>query len=136
MASLAGRSWEGGYSFRPFDIETTDLEFDFSKRLGGAGSSNISAVVIEGVGEEALINGVKQGRKAFSRNMPGSASLVSKYKIWKMAGEVEEHVTEGFKGYAEMKEALGIREGVKQETREALGGWIRNGGNDWGLNQF
>ncbi|KAI5793379.1 adenosine deaminase/editase [Pyronema domesticum] len=134
MASLSGRSWDGGYAFRPFDIETTDLEFEFSKRLGGAGSSNISAVLIDGVGEEALINGVKQGRKAFSRNMPGSASLVSKYKIWKMAGEVEEKVTEGFKGYAEMKEALGIREGVKQEAREALGGWIRNGGNDWGLN--
>ncbi|KAI5814759.1 hypothetical protein BZA77DRAFT_283292 [Pyronema omphalodes] len=133
MASLTGRSWEGGYSFRPFNIETTDLEFAYSKRLGGKGSSNISAVVIEGVGEEALINGVKQGRKAFSRNMPGSASMVSKYRIWKMAGEVEKRVTDGFESYGEMKGALKVREAVKVETREALGGWIRNGGNDWKL---
>jgi len=78
MKSLSETEWEGGYTFCPFQVATTELEFEFSKRRGGPRTSNLSTVAVENRGCEALIGGVLQGRKQFSGVNAGSSGIGKK----------------------------------------------------------
>ncbi|CAZ81174.1 unnamed protein product [Tuber melanosporum] len=138
MAPLVDRKFEGGYKFSPFAVRTTNLSFGFSKRVIGTGAigSNISAVWVKGRSVETLIGGVLQGRKQFASGIKG-ASMICKMMIWRLAQKVAE--AEGIDGvggerYGSVK--LGVkmvaRNEAKEMTREVLGGWVKNGGDDFG----
>ncbi|KAK3330555.1 adenosine deaminase/editase [Apodospora peruviana] len=93
----------GPYSFTPFSIRTTILEFGFSKRTAVAAStsprntttnpSDNSNIVASNLAvawsanglDEGLVGGVLQGRKQF---VPKGASSVSRRKLWEMAIQV------------------------------------------------
>ncbi|KAF8543967.1 adenosine deaminase/editase [Trichophaea hybrida] len=129
MKSLSEREWEGGYSFRPFQVATTELEFESSKRRGGSGTSNLSTVSVENRGCEALIGGVLQGRKQFSGVKAGS--MLCKVNMWRRVVGISPETVGSAKSYTELKEAAICRQKVKSEVRKALGGWIRTGGDDF-----
>ncbi|KAK3394069.1 adenosine deaminase/editase [Podospora didyma] len=157
MAPLANQTWrDSDYAFTPFSIETTGIEFYFSKRAVGAriegtttgvkmGASNLAvAWTGDKLVEEGLIGGVLQGRKHFDQK---GASAVSRWRMWKLAAEVASllSVDEGRdaaseisqvlladKTYDEVKESglLATRRAVKEEARrDALKGWVRNKGD-------
>ncbi|KAL7275422.1 hypothetical protein RUND412_001630 [Rhizina undulata] len=146
LRSLAGRTWDGGYAFRPFVVGTTGLEFEFSRRGRDGGGdalkgSNVSAVFVRGRGVETIIGGVLQGRKQFSGARAGS--WVCKSKLWGMAVEVAGLLGAGWckclcKGsYEEVKaaeeEVMSVRRKVKADVREVLRPWVRNGGDGFAL---
>ncbi|KAI1123914.1 adenosine deaminase/editase [Nemania abortiva] len=116
MAPLATqkqiRDQNGGYSFRPFSVETTDLEFAFSRRsaallppsslLSTSPSpfttpetktrvkitpSNISTALTASARLETTLNGVLQGRKASEAHIRG-ASFASRRRMWGSAVEI------------------------------------------------
>ena len=150
MTSLSNKSWGGGYSFVPFSIEPTSLEFSFSKRSVSARSektsaSNLAVAWTRNGLEESLIGGVLQGRKQFDL---GGASLVSRRRMWSLARELVVAAAgngtdelslclgqelAGNMRYDEVKEETGlleVRRRVKEEARkEALKGWVRNSGD-------
>lgn len=146
MAPLVGRRWRGGYEFRPFAVRTTGVVFACSKRQaeratpGRAVGSNVTAVWARGVGGETLIGGVLQGRKQWAG--VAGASRVCKARVWKavsvVAGVLGERALVGAVGketYEGVKsgEWMAERRRVKEETREVLGGWERNGGGEFGM---
>ena len=137
----------GGYSFRPFEVEGTKREFEFSKRSssgaselrtpaatspGWVGPSNLSALATPRR-QEILINGVLQGRK---QSDPKGASCVSRKSMWRavvdvtlvaglpaLAEGLRKRTYGGLKGGGELE----AREQVKKEVRTlALKGWKRN----------
>jgi tRNA-specific adenosine deaminase 1 len=149
MQPLVGKQWPGGYAFKPFTIEASDIEFKYSKRSVQARSSSISASnlatawSLSGV-EETLIGGVLQGRKAFDIR---GASQTSKRQMWVAASELATRLGDSTAAlqrhldvttYREVKDGplLVDRWTVKAEVRkEALVGWIRNeGGSDFSIN--
>ncbi|KAJ4298708.1 hypothetical protein N0V88_003740 [Collariella sp. IMI 366227] len=132
-----------GYAFRPFRVDTTKREFEFSRRgiQGGEGESDNVKVIAsnlalawtnDGEVEEGLIGGVMQGRKAFDVK---GASLTSRRKMWAAAVEVaaalrneeiSKELANGF--YDGVKEGILLegRRSVKEEVRQgALKGWLR-----------
>jgi tRNA-specific adenosine deaminase 1 len=135
---------DSGYHFHPFTVQTTDLEFAWSRRALPAGekaiASNISAVHTVHL-TETLINGVLQGRKIGD---PKGASKICRTSLWKAAVELvslldSEPGREVLKralsaeSYAKLKTGalLGTRRKVKEEVRQgALKGWIRNDGDE------
>ncbi|KAK4200619.1 putative tRNA-specific adenosine deaminase [Triangularia verruculosa] len=138
-------AWENGYKPVPFSIETTQHEFDYSRRAVTAISEKISPSNLAVCWtynkevEEGIIGGVLQGRKAFDFK---GASAVSRKKMWALALEVAEgvygpegQVTRELKmgTYDEVKEKsvlLQARRRVKNEVRrEALKSWVRNTGD-------
>lgn len=144
LAPVAGREWSGGYSFRPFEIETTKDEFVFSKRSVSARAdkstaSNLAVAWTKGGLEEATLGGVLRGRKAFD---PKGAGFASRQKMWALALEVAGilgvEATEVQKmlkvsTYRELKGSslLQTRRRVKEDvTSEALEGWIKNTGDE------
>lgn len=134
MAPVAGATWPAGYRFRPFRVETTDIDFHYSRRAAGTNldackGSNISAVWTPHH-QETLINGVLQGRK--QTDLKG-ASALSRMQIWHLLLEtislidalVLENVLK-IPSYSEMKSSqyLEHRRYVKEEVKcEALKGW-------------
>ncbi|KAK3363342.1 adenosine deaminase/editase [Lasiosphaeria hispida] len=145
MSALVGREWTGsGYAFVPFQVETTGLEFDFSKRTVAARSdktsaSNLAVAWVRSGIEEGLIGGVMQGRKQFDLR---GASAVSRRRMWGLAAEIAgllgAGAEDGIAGvlaagtYDEVKEGglLEARRKVKDEAhRDALKGWLRNMGD-------
>ena len=149
MAPATGRKWPGGYAYIPLNVQTTDLEFPFSKRSVGSAdsssaSSNLSVAWTQNGINECLVNGVMRGRKAFD---PAGASVVSRRQMWRLARQVafevevegEEELKEAFnsKTYALLKSSslFAARKRVKEDVQTlALRGWIANGGDeDWGL---
>lgn len=139
MGVLQGRDWGGGYAFRPFRVSTTEVEFQFAKAETSAVGSNISAVWVRGRGAETLIGGVLQGRKQFSGAR--GASMLCKARVWKavsgvaaMAGIRVVQMAVDVAVYRALKEGacMAARNEAKEETRTALGGWARNGGDDFG----
>lgn len=46
MKPVLGKSWEGGYAFRPFKIRTTDVEFEWGRSHGRTASCNISSIYV------------------------------------------------------------------------------------------
>jgi tRNA-specific adenosine deaminase 1 len=152
MRPVAGKVWDAstGYQFVPFLVETTSMEFEFSRRavVGRAGgmdgrmvkvaASNLAvAWTRDGEVEEGLVAGVLQGRKAFDLK---GASLTSRRRMWETGVEVartlgddviRQHLAQGM--YNEVKEGplLAARRKVKEDVRaEALSGWLRNTGDE------
>jgi tRNA-specific adenosine deaminase 1 len=144
MRPVAGRRWDGGgYEFVPFKVETTEEEFEFSKRAvaGSAEKTSASnlAVAWTRVGlEEGLVGGMLQGRKQFVLK---GASAVSRRGMWKLAVEVAESLEgddadgtqktlmEGTYDEVKAGKLLEGRKEVKGDVRrEALSGWVQNTG--------
>lgn len=153
MASLVhnGEEKEGGYAFQPFEIETTSLEFSFSRRGGGGEgegevkyvASNLSTAWSANGLAENIIGGVLQGRK---QTDPRGGSQVSRVKMWTLAGEVAEMVAAAADRdddivpavpssgtYYDLKgsQVLYSRRRVKERVvRDALKGWVKNVGDE------
>lgn len=133
----------GGYAFRPFQIRTTDLEFEFSRRSLKPEKttipSNLTAVYTPKF-QETLINGVLQGRKQFD---PRGASRLARRSMWGAVLDVVRLLSLPAlvqavekRRYAEVKEddLLRERNAVKQQVRRrALEGWVRNQVDDFSL---
>jgi len=144
MAPLKDRIWsDTGYRFQPFKVGATNVEFQFSKArvtacspTKRAKSSNISAAWVSGRKEEVLIQGVKQGQKTFS-GLWRSGSILCKAKMWnsviQVAGILGLSKLAECKSYSALKAIAEERNRVKQEVRTVLGGWTRNGGNNFEL---
>ncbi|KAK7985080.1 hypothetical protein PG996_005680 [Apiospora saccharicola] len=143
----------GGYRFARFRLDTTDLEFAYSRRgvanrlaLGGVATgadkmaaSNLAVAWTAGGLEEASLGGTMQGRKLFD---PRGASFASRRKIWALAVEIASTLGAGLVGiqktlaaqnYKELKQSdmLQPRRDVKSKaTLTALKGWVKNEGDD------
>jgi tRNA-specific adenosine deaminase 1 len=122
MRKLEGRSWKGGFRFTPFEVRGTGVEFPYSREQAGGAGGNVAAVWVKGLGAEAMINGVLQGRRADS-GVKG-AGVVSRVRIAQAAGLAGRR-------YAELKTSATNREVVKREVREVLGSWIRSPEDDF-----
>ena len=144
LKALAGRTWNGGYAFKPFTINSTDHEFSFSRRsVASSGrappkGSNLS-VAWNPMLEESLINGVLQGRK---QTDPRGACGVSRLKMWKMVVDSLRLLaipaiahTFSTTRYMQMKnlDLLEDRRTVKRNVKEALNGWVSNVDDDFEL---
>lgn len=142
MRALVGRTWAGGYAFRPFEVRTTELEFEYSRRSAQAKSakiaaSNMAAAWNAGGQDEALVNGVLHGRRA--TDVRGACSC-SRRKLWALALEtaaeldipaVDKHLSASRYGEIKAGECLLARSRVLADTKaEALGGWVPNGGDE------
>ena len=134
MSPVACATWPASYGFRPFRVETTDIDFHYSRRAAGTNldackGSNISAVWTPRH-QETLINGVLQGRKQTDLN---GASALSRMQIWHLLLEtsslIDSSVLENVLKmplYSEMKESQSLehRRCVKEDVKcEALKGW-------------
>ncbi|KAI4594382.1 hypothetical protein KJ359_008406 [Pestalotiopsis sp. 9143b] len=137
--------WCGGYRFRGFRVDATDLEFAWSRRsvearAGGRLAASNLAVAWTGHGlEEASLGGTLQGRKAFDVK---GASFASRRKMWALSLEVAGmlgvgmlHVKDALTAanYGEVKKSslLAARRRVKQDVQAgSLRGWARNEGDD------
>ncbi|OAA42711.1 Adenosine deaminase/editase [Metarhizium rileyi] len=142
MRDLVNKTWPGGYQCRPFRIETTDQDFEFSretvkKKCASITPSNIAAAWSASGMEETILGGVMQGRKPFDEK---GASKVSRRQMWVAARDVSHnlHGSSGIKQLLESKtyqdvkngELLADRRLVKQHVRTtALAGWISNQGD-------
>ncbi|KAL5906528.1 hypothetical protein ACKVV1_010931 [Pyricularia oryzae] len=151
---LTSDSWPGGYGFHPFTVETTETEFDYSKRTVTAraeaagisttgdniASSPLAVTWSRNGLEESTINGVLQGRKQLDRR---GGSKLCRLRMWGLALEVSALVGAGGAlavqklldsgTYAEVKngDLLTPRRLVKSRAREeALRGWVQNVGDD------
>ncbi|KAL6713270.1 hypothetical protein ACLMJK_008735 [Lecanora helva] len=131
MKTVTGSVWEQGYAFRPFKVETTDIEFPFSRHsvAGGSKGCNISAVWTPHVCE-TLVNGVLQGRK--QTDLKG-ASSISKTRLWEVfrkthhlleeQGAMKAMNTDDYHNFKKC-DILQGREEVKRKAKEnALEGW-------------
>lgn len=133
--------WEDGYAFRPFEVRTTGLEFEYSRRgsqekeMAKYVASNLAtAWSCNGLAEN-VIGGVLQGRK---QSDPRGGSLVSRGKTWALAAEVARmagmgELAQAHGTYKDMKEGglLAGRQKVKKAVRGlALKGWVRNTGDE------
>jgi len=139
MSPIKGKTWTGGYSFRPFNISTTELEFFYSRRQpvladDRLAPSNVSSSWTANDWTETLIGGVLQGRK--QSDIRG-ASRMCRRRMWKLAIEISRSaavpkVKESLKGtYAEVKESelFNCRRIVKEDAKTiALAGWVTNDG--------
>lgn len=136
------RGWKGGYDFRPFGVAETREEFRFSKTCLGRATdkrvvgSNITAMYTA-FKMEVLIGGTLQGNKQFSAR---GASAISRLGLWtaalslaKAAGTSTIADVLSMPRYEQVKccGLLAGRKAVKDDVqREALRGWVRNGGDD------
>ncbi|CAD6590746.1 MAG: hypothetical protein ASARMPREDX12_004715 [Alectoria sarmentosa] len=134
MKSVANLTWPAGYEYRPFRVETTSVDFQYSRRgttdnTDSCKGSNISAVWTPRH-QETLINGVLQGRRQTDQM---GASALSRIRIWNLLMD-----TIGLIDVPALKNALGIpsyldtkrsqylehRRHVKEDVKsEALKGW-------------
>ncbi|MCJ1474947.1 hypothetical protein MMC13_003607 [Lambiella insularis] len=144
MQSVAGKRWSGGYSYRPFKINSTSREFEYSNCgaiEAGLKSKplNISALWTSHL-QETLINGVLQGRKQAD---PKGGSAVCRLKLSHLvlstlaclALPALAQVVASPR-YADLKaaEALQDRKQVKKEaTSVALRGWLPNVADDFDI---
>ncbi|KAL7916179.1 adenosine deaminase/editase [Trichoderma velutinum] len=148
MKPVAGKQWAEGYSFRPFNVEATSVEFEFSKRAVQARSkvisaSNLAATWSASGFEETILGGVLQGRKQFDIR---GASKTSRRQMWiKSKGLSDQLSTSNagrYKGlqehfssansYQDIKDGplLAERRQVKTQVRQlALKGWYQNEGD-------
>lgn len=139
---MATQMWSGGYAFHPFKVNTTELDFKYSRRNAGESptgevkGSNISAVWNLHI-QETLINGVLQGRK---RTDPRGASALSKSRTFRLFVEIHSLLetrrgveTVVIPDYQSLKNSdpLKDRRRVKIKAKEkALKGW--DGSSDAG----
>ncbi|KAL7938221.1 adenosine deaminase/editase [Trichoderma chlorosporum] len=148
MNAVAGKQWAEGYKFRPFKVESTTVEFEYSKRAVQARSkvisaSNLAATWSASGFEETILGGVLQGRKQF--DMRG-ASKTSRRQMWIKSKELSDRLSSSDAGrhrrvqehfasansYQDIKDGplLAERRQVKAQVRQlALKGWVQNEGN-------
>ncbi|KAH7158073.1 adenosine deaminase/editase [Dactylonectria estremocensis] len=145
MKPLVGRQWPGGYSFNGFVTETTDLEFEYSKRsvksrVDRISATNIAAAWSHSGVEETIMGGVIQGKKPF---IPKGASRMSRRGTWEAARDLAHNLGQqgsstaaylGFGTYHDVKNGLLLveRRHVKDQVRETvLTGWVKNDGGSY-----
>ncbi|QDS73879.1 hypothetical protein FKW77_007007 [Venturia effusa] len=134
------QNWDDVFSFHPFVMTTTSLEFELSRRGGEPDCtmlpSNVTAVYTPYF-QETLIGGVLQGRK---QHDPEGASAISRKGTWDAVKNVQAIMVASttsnnpaparYKDLKELPELEGRRR-VKDDVRNfALKGWIRNAGDD------
>ena len=134
MLPVASSTWSGGYGYRPFRVETTEIDFQYSRRAAIASTaickgSNVSAVWIPHH-QETLINGVLQGRKQTDQR---GASALSRMQTWNLVMEIVglldvPALTNMLErpSYLDMKNSQNLeqRRHVKEVVKsEALKGW-------------
>ena len=134
MLPAATSTWSGGYQYRPFCVETTEIGFQYSRRAAIANTvickgSNVSAVWIP-CHQETLINGVLQGRKQTDQR---GASALSRMQTWTLLVEIVglldiPALTNILKNpsYLDMKSSPNLkqRRQVKEDVKsKALKGW-------------
>ncbi|KAF2433183.1 hypothetical protein EJ08DRAFT_647566 [Tothia fuscella] len=135
------RNWPEGFNFNSFHIDTTLMEFAYSRRTSGREEnmllpSNISTVFTPYF-QETLVGGVLQGRKTSD---PKGASAICRKSMWqavvKLMQLLERPSMEEMpikKTYEQVKnsEVLRDRRRVKAEVVNlALKGWTRNQGDE------
>lgn len=139
-----GKEWGGGYSFRPFRVLGTGLEFEYSRRQPSISGEKIQPSNIASswtkYGSETVIGGTLQGRKQFDIR---GASRVCKRRMWRLALEVaikssvpllESYLRKEM--YSDIKHGslLAGRRKLKNDVRGVMGGWVRNeGGEEFGI---
>ncbi|KAK4080493.1 hypothetical protein Trihar35433_1598 [Trichoderma harzianum] len=148
MKPVDGKQWADGYAFRPFNVEATTVEFEFSKRAVQARSkvisaSNLAATWSASGFEETILGGVLQGRKQFDIR---GASKTSRRQMWLKSRELSDQLSASNTGrhgglrehfsstssYQDIKDGplLAERRQVKAQVRQlALKGWIQNEGD-------
>ncbi|KAL6830055.1 adenosine deaminase/editase [Trichoderma camerunense] len=147
MKPVAGKQWAEGYAFRPFNVEVTTVEFEFSKRAVQARSkvisaSNLAATWSASGFEETILGGVLQGRKQFDIR---GASKTSRRQMWLKSKELSDQLSASNAGHGGLREhfssassyqdikdgpLLAERRQVKAQVRQlALKGWIQNEGD-------
>lgn len=146
MKPLSEVTWAQGYSFRPFKIETTEFDFEFSRNAINSPESikgsNISAVWTSDR-QETIISGVLAGRK---QHDPGGRSSLSRREMWQDVLRVVDllsspqlrHIKD-LRSYAHLKQSdqLKERERVKSDARrEALKDWFPNSDDDFDIDQI
>ena len=146
MSLLKDVTWAGQYGFMPASIETTALDFEYSKRCVAGNSEKISASSIaaawsvSGV-EETIVGGVIQGSK--TTDVRG-ASRVSRRRVWESARELISQLVARQEGYDDLLAALHTdsyqqvkdsellaerRQVVADAQVKALKGWVKNHGD-------
>jgi tRNA-specific adenosine deaminase 1 len=132
-------SWAGGLVFSPFNVDSTALEFSYSRRNFSYEhsliASNISAIYSP-LFQETLVGGVLQGRKPSD---PRGASIVSRRNMWNAVADVRATLRTGEStgiasevSYSAFKASalLVNRRKVKADVLDiALKGWVRNDGD-------
>jgi tRNA-specific adenosine deaminase 1 len=133
---VVGKTWSGGFSFRPFEVKTTSREFAHSRRgmakVHMLKPSNISVIQTLSF-QETLINGIVQGWKLGS---PRSASVLSRKGIAKAVGKVlarleiprlQKQLQNRTYSQVKASEILSARRAVKSEViSSVLVGWQKN----------
>lgn len=141
LRELVGRTWLGGYGFRPFSIETTTVEFEYSKqrvetRATKISASNLAAAWSASGLEESTIGGIIQGRKA---NDVKGASGASRRQMWAAARRVAAQLgwpdqqgslfCNDYETFKCSPELAGRRQLKQDVWATALTGWVRNEGD-------
>jgi len=123
------------YSFQPFKVCGTSMDFQYSRRAAPYLTCTPSNLATIGYGkkQECLINGVLQGRK---QTDPKGASALSRRQIlnsvlelMKAIGEydIANHVERSTYAQIKVSQWLVTRENIKRKVREnALRGWKKN----------
>jgi tRNA-specific adenosine deaminase 1 len=140
LQGLQGRT-VGPYSFRPFQVLTTQKEFAYSRRdmagnlhTGKILPSNIAAAWNPYI-EETIIGGVLQGRK---QNDPNGGSALSRRRLWALLHEisaaplVQIREVDSVMTYQDIKQktALALRAKAKETLQTVLPGWVSNVGDN------
>lgn len=142
MAPLSSKRWEG-YAYRPFTMQTTKREFEYSRRSVGATKGTDISALFTPYEQEVLINGVRSGTRW---DHPRAGSYVCRRSMWKAVLDVAVKaglpalanvVGKSCYGQVKASTALEGREQVKRDVRAlALKGWKRNDGDeDWSLEE-
>ena len=133
------RTWRSTYTFKPFNILTTDVKFDWSRSKNPDleyKPSNTSAIWTPHF-DETLTGGVLQGRK---QSDPRAGSEICRRNMIRASTELADRLgmshlisalTQGT--YKDFKQGsdLGDRRQVKRDViRDALPGWIPNASDD------
>lgn len=140
MRSLECRAWIGGFSFRPFEVQTTVVEFSFSKRSlsspeNEVAPSNMSTIWSASHIEETIHDGVLRGRKPTDR---AAGSPISRRQMWLAAIEVARQLDECYefvedvRVYGDVKAHSALadrRRVIKDAQSRALRGWVKNKGD-------
>ena len=146
MRSQVGKRWLDSYSFEPFRIRSTKLDFGFSRRSSQQRSEMLknssTSVVWTPSFTETLINGVLQGHK---QDDPRGASLLSRRKMMELLNKIRAEDSlfmksiAFFSSYEKLKKAteLASRRQVKIDvTRVSLMGWPKNAKDDFEISEL
>lgn len=143
MSALESTTWTDHYSFKPFSVETTELEFDYSKRSVSAktekiSASNVAAAWSRSGVEESIVGGVVQGSK--TTDVRGASSM-SRRRMWSSVRTLAHRLGESYDElqktlcapeYGKVKESeflAGRRRTIADVQTMVLKGWAKNHGD-------